>query len=107
MTGDFDHTPVVRAFNELHRRSFKTPPTKEAWSVHDKHMELDIELLNDGEIDALIGWVFTSESVEMFQGSGWVLMDQEGDAVRLDHPSRDASIYIAPAGDKNLTWLDE
>lgn len=102
---DIDFTDAVTAINELHRRSFSTPPTKEEWSAHDWERDLNIQMLNEGDIEDMPGWVLTSEDAKSFVSNNWVLRDKQGDAARLSRPDG-SNIYIAPAGDRFITWLD-
>jgi hypothetical protein len=100
-----DFTAAVTAINELHRRSFKNPPSPADWKAHDGERDINIQMLNDGDIENMDGWVMTAENVDSFINEGWTLKDREGDTARLQRADG-SDIYVAPVGDKVITWLD-
>lgn len=101
-----DFTTAVTAINELHRRSYRTPVDPSDWSAHDWERDLNIQMLNDGDIEDMPGWVMTSEDINSFVNENWVVRDREGGAARLSRADG-SDIYIAPAGDRFITWLDQ
>lgn len=102
---NIDFTAAVTAMNELHRRSFTPPVAPADWAAHDWERDLNIQTLNDGEIEDMDDWVMTSEDIACFINENWVLRDREGASARLSRADG-SNIYIAPAGDRFITWLD-
>ena len=100
-----DFTAAVTAINDLHRRSFNNPPSPADWKAHDGERDINIQMLNDGDIEEMDGWVMTAENVDSFINEGWTLKEREGDAARLSRADG-SDIYIAPVADKFITWLD-
>ncbi len=105
-TQNIDFTEAVTSIDELHRRSFSKPVDPADWARHNWERDLNIKMLNDGDIEDMPDWVFTSEDVKSFINSNWVLRDSEGVAARLSNADG-SEIYVAPVGDRFITWLDK
>jgi hypothetical protein len=91
-----DFTAAVTAINELHRRSFKNPPSPADWKAHDGERDINIQMLNDGDIENMDGWVMTAENVDSFINEGWKLKDREGDDARGCRGQTGATYTLRP-----------
>jgi len=99
-----DHTAAVTAIYDLHN-PVTSDFTEYMISGRALNMQTESEMLNDGDVEDLDGWVVTSETIMDFKNEGWIEKARNDGAVKLTRADG-SDIFIACIGDRNLTFLD-